>query len=126
MTLFGIRDRLSRPFLVPHAFFSSMRVLAPFHPLWSLLKTMGGPFWTVRALITMEYSDHGHLAIIARRIAELERHIEYQRQILVDLEKVRRGDSKIAEIVRSTLRAFELNLEREIRDQKRTTARMHG
>jgi hypothetical protein len=87
---------------------------------------MGGPFWTVRALITMEYSDHGHLAIIARRIAELERHIEYQRQILVDLEKVRRGDSKIAEIVRSTLRAFELNLEREIRDQKRTTARMHG
>jgi hypothetical protein len=44
MTLFGIRDRLSRPFLVPHAFFSSMRVLAPFHPLWSLLIFALAPF----------------------------------------------------------------------------------
>src|SRR6185312_8316034 len=45
MTVFGIRDRLSRPFLVPHAFFSSMRVLAPFHIDWSpFLKLPVVPF----------------------------------------------------------------------------------
>jgi uncharacterized coiled-coil protein SlyX len=72
----------------------------------------------------MEYSVHRHLALVERRIAELERHIAHQRQILTDLEKVKRGDSEIADIARDTLRAFELNLEREIRDRKRTEARM--
>lgn len=72
----------------------------------------------------MEYSVHRHLALIDQRVAELTRHIEHQRQILADLEKANRGNSEIAEIARSTLRAFELNLERQIRDRKRTTAHM--
>jgi hypothetical protein len=75
--------------------------------------------------MVMEYSDHRHLALIARRIAELESHIERQRQILADLEKAKRSNSEIAEIVRETLRILGLNLERQVRDRKRTRARMH-
>jgi hypothetical protein len=84
-----------------------------------------GSFWTIRALMVMEYSDHRHLALIARRIAELENHIERQRQILADLEKAKRSNSEIAEIVRETLMILGLNLERQVRDRKRTRARMH-
>jgi hypothetical protein len=89
-------------------------------------------WWAIRngcnylALMVMEYSDHRHLALIARRIAELESHIERQRQILADLEKAKRSNGEIAEIVRDTLGILALNLERQVRDRKRTRARMRA
>jgi nicotinic acid mononucleotide adenylyltransferase len=72
----------------------------------------------------MEYSDHGHLALIAQRIAELELHIARQRKIVAVLEEANRGSSETAETVREAVRIMERNLECEIRDRKRTRARM--
>ena len=66
------------------------------------------------------------LAHTARRIGELERHIEVQRSIVAEFEASNHGDGESGNIARDLLRTLELNLRRQIDHQKRISAQLRA
>lgn len=66
------------------------------------------------------------LARTMRRIGELERHIERQRQIVAEFDASNHGHGESGDIARDLLQALELNLRREINHRKRLSAQLRA